>query len=164
MISKNVSDRSRFATMLVCLVVSLAAMALPGCKSGNPSPEQATESATQKMRRVISSDVAEAGRRDQMLKLVDKFEAVQTSFNKDVVDFITHYQTLNANYDAPRAAFDQLFLQYNTERVQARNQALDLHFQLASLATDKEWGRISEAEAKMYEAIDIARTKQEEIK
>jgi hypothetical protein len=39
-----------------------------------------------------------------------------------------------------------------------------LHFQLASLATDKEWGRIGEAEAKMYNAIGIARAKEEEIK
>jgi hypothetical protein len=159
--SMTVPNRSWITTLLL---VSLATVALSGCKSSNPSPEQTTESATQKLRKVISSDVAETGRREQMLKLVDKMEAVQTAFNKDVVDFVTHYQTLNANYDASRAAFDQLFSQYNAERIQARGQALDLHFELASLATDKEWGRIGEAEAKMYDAIGIARAKQEEIK
>jgi hypothetical protein len=160
----TVPIRDRIAMALACLLVSFAVVALPGCKSNNPNPEQTTESATQKLRRVIASDVAEQGRRAQMLKLVDRMEEVQSAFNKEIADFVTHYQTLNANYDATRAAFDQLFSQYNTERTQARSQALDLHFQLAALATDKEWGRIGEAEAKMYNAIGIARAKEEEIK
>jgi uncharacterized protein YozE (UPF0346 family) len=164
LISMTVPIRNRTASALACLLVGLAVVASPSCKSNNPSPEQTTESATQKMRKVISSDVAEAGRREQMLKLVDKMEAVQTAFNKDITDFVTKYQTLNADYDATRAAFDQLFSQYNAERIQARSQTLDLHFQLASLATDREWDRIGEAEAKMYDAIEIARSKQEEIK
>jgi hypothetical protein len=164
MISMTVPTRNRIATMLACALVGLAAVALPGCKSSNPSAEQTTESATQKMRKVISSDVAEAGRREQMLKVVDRMEAVQAAFNKNITDFVTRYQTLNADYDATRPAFDKLFSEYNAERVQARSQTLDLHFQLASLATEKEWDRIGEAEAKMYEAIDISRTKQEEIK
>jgi hypothetical protein len=62
-ISMTVPIRDRIAMALACLLVSFAVVALPGCKSNNPNPEQTTESATQKLRRVIASDVAEQGRR-----------------------------------------------------------------------------------------------------
>ncbi len=98
------------------------------------------------------------------MKLVDQIEAVQTRFNEEASAFIAKYQSVNADYDAPRAAFDQLFTNFDTDRIRARNQILDLHFQLASLATDREWGPIGKAEAKMYEGVGEARTAQEESK
>ncbi len=161
---ETLPTRNRIATVLACLVVGLASAASPGCKSTTPSPEQTTERTTQKLRQVISGEIADAGRREQMLKLVDQIEAVQTRFNEDASAFVAKYQSVNGDYDAPRAAFDQLFSDFDADRIRARNQILDLHFQLASLATDSEWGPIGKAEVKMYEGVGEARTAQEELK
>ena len=98
------------------------------------------------------------------MRLVDQIETVQTSFNADASAFVSKYQSVNADYDAPRATIEQLFSDFDADRIRARNQVLDLHFQLASLATDKEWGPIGKAEVRMYEGIGEARTAQEEMK
>jgi hypothetical protein len=49
-----------------------------------------------------------------------------------------------------------LFADYNGQRIKARNQAVDLHFQLASLAAASEWDSIGKAEVKMYEEVSQA--------
>ena len=80
------------------------------------------------------------------------------------VEFVEGYRKLNADYDSTRPAFDQLFADYNAKRIKARNEALDLHFQLASLATVGEWGAIGKAEAKLYEESNAAPPAEESAK
>ncbi len=99
-----------------------------------------------------------------MIKVVDQIETVQTRVNEDASAFVAKYQSINTNYDASRATFAQLFSDFDADRTRARSQVLDLHFQLASLATDKEWGAIAKAEVRMYEGTGEARTAQEEMK
>jgi hypothetical protein len=41
--------------------------------------------------------------------------------------------------------------------MRARSEALDLHFQLASLATAQEWDSIGKAEEKLYEEVNASR-------
>jgi hypothetical protein len=142
------------------LVVCIVAIATPGCKSAKPTVDQTVERSTQKLSEAVSHDVADAARRDQMLKLVDQLEAVQKSFSKDSSDFVVKYRTLNADYDSPRTAYEQLFSEFNVQRVQARDRALDLHFQLASLATEKEWDHIGKVEVMTYEAEGKALAKE----
>src|SRR4029077_5727122 len=111
------------------------------------------QSSNQRLRQAVSSNVADEGRKAQMLMLVDQIETVQSSLSKETADFVQNYRKLNADHDAPRAAFDQLFSDYNGRRIKARNQAIDLHFQLASLATASEWDPIGKAEVKLYEEV-----------
>ena len=156
--------RNQIASALAFMLVCLASGTSLSCKSTIPSPEQTTERSTEKLRKVISAEVADAGSREQMMKLVDQIETLQTRFNEDASTFVGKYQSINANYDAPRAAFDQLFSDFDADRTRSRSRILDLHFQLTALASDKEWGAIGKEEVKMYEATGEARTAQEELK
>ena len=92
-----------------------------------------------------------------MLALVDQIEATQRSFSTQAAEFATQYSKMNADYDAPRARFEQLFAAFNGQRIQSRDRIIDLHFRLAALATEQEWKRIGKAEAKMYGEVAEAR-------
>jgi hypothetical protein len=144
---------------LAIVMISAIALATPGCRGAQLTPGQVIQNSSQKLRQAVSSNVGEEGRKAQMLAVVDQIEAVQGSLSKETADFIQSYRKLNADYDAPRAAFDQLFSDYNGQRIKARNQALDLHFQLASLASANEWGPIGKAEAKSYQEFSEAEAK-----
>jgi hypothetical protein len=93
-----------------------------------------------------------------MLLIVDKVEALHRRFSQETADFIESYRRLNADYEATRPAFDQLFADYSAKRIKARSEALDLHFELASLATGDEWHAIGKAEIKLYEEVNAARS------
>jgi hypothetical protein len=141
---------------LAIVVVSAITLVTPGCRGTQLTSDQVIQSASQKLRQAVSSNVADEGRKAQMLMLVDQMEALQTRFNKETADFVANYRKLSADYDAKRPAFDQLFSDYNGQRIKARNQALDLHFQLASLAMASEWDPIGKAEVKMYKEVSEA--------
>jgi hypothetical protein len=143
-------------SVLAIVTVSAITLATPGCRGTKLTPEQVIQSSSQRVRQAVSSNVADEGRKAQMLMVVDQIEEMQTSFSKVTADFIENYRKLSADYDATRPAFDQLFSDYNGQRIKARNQALDLHFQLASLATVSEWDAIGKAEVKMYQEVSEA--------
>jgi hypothetical protein len=99
-----------------------------------------------------------------MLLIVDQLEALNLRFSQETADFVASYRRLNADYDSMRPAFEQLFSDYAAKRIAARNEALDLHFQLASLATASEWENIGEAETKLYEEVNATRAAEESTK
>ncbi len=145
---------------LSALLLCVAALIAPGCGSSPPTAEQSIERYSQKLRETVSSRVQDQGRRDQMLSVVEQMETLQLRFNKETSDFVAAYRKLNADYQAPRPLFDQLFSEYNAERISARRQDLDLHFQLSSLAAADEWDAIAKAEGKLYVAANEARSSQ----
>jgi hypothetical protein len=139
-------------TLMVCAVMLVA----PGCSSTKPTPDQTITRYSEKLREAVSTSVPEQGPKAQMLLIVDHVEALHLRFSQETADFVESYRKLNAAYDSTRPAFDQLFSEYNAKRVKARDEALDLHFQLASLATAVEWEAIGRAEKKLYEEVDEA--------
>jgi hypothetical protein len=145
-------DVTAFAIVIICALT----LAAPGCGGEQPTREQTIQSSSQQLRQAVSTNVADEGRKTQMLLVLDQIEAVQTSLSKETADFVESYRKLNADYHATRPAFDQLFSDYNGQRIEARNQTLDLHFQLASLATASELDSIGKAEVKMYREVSEA--------
>jgi hypothetical protein len=137
--------------------LALRCSSLPGAAAQNRPLRKKIERYSQKLRAVVSTRVADEGRRAQMFVVVDQMEAVHVRFSQESADFVANYRKLNADYDAARPAFDQLFSEYNASRITARNQDLDLHFKLAALATDNEWDAISKAEVNLYEAANAGR-------
>jgi hypothetical protein len=152
--AKGCMHRIGFAllTLLACAVTLTAA----GCSRTKPTRNQVIERYSQELREAVSASVPAEGRRAQMLLLVDQLEAVNVRFSQETAEFIGHYRKLNADYDASRPAFEQLFSDYTAKRVQARSEALELHFQLASLASIEEWHSIGKAEGKLYEEVNAA--------
>ena len=139
-------------TLLVCAVV----LTLYGCGGKKQTREQAIAEYSQELREAVSTKVPDEGRKAQMLLVVDQLEALHRRFNQATADFVASYRKLNSDYDAMRPAFEQLFSDYGAQRIRARAEALDLHFQLASLATADEWKAIANAETKLYEEVSSA--------
>ena len=149
---------------LLTLVVCFVTLAVAGCGGKEPTRAQTTERYSQELREAVSSSVPEEGRKAQMLLIVDQVEALNRRFNQQTADFVESYRKLNAEYDSTRPAFDQLFSDYNAKRVKARNEALGLHFQLASLAAADEWDAIGKAESKLYREVNETRPVKESTK
>jgi uncharacterized protein YozE (UPF0346 family) len=143
--------------------VTLAA-AIAGCGGSKPNREQVITSHGQELREAVSTRVADEPRKARMLAILDQVDAVNRRFTQETRDFVESYRKLNADYDATRAAFDRLFADYSQKRVTARSEALDLHFQLASIATADEWDSIGKAETKLYEELGAAPLSQEKPK
>jgi hypothetical protein len=147
-------------TALLTLLMCVATLALPGCGS-KPTSSETINRYSDKLSTAVSSNVIDEGRRSQMLAIVSQLQALQIRFSQETADFVQSYRKLNADYGAARPAFDQLFSDYNTKRIKARNEALDLHFKLASLATETEWGAIAKSEIKLYKESNEARSEEE---
>jgi len=148
----------------LCTLVCAATLTVSGCGGTKPSKTQTIELSSQELREAVTSNVSNEGRKAQLLRVVDRVEALHLLFSQETVEFVESYRKLNADYDSTRPAFDQLFSDYNAKRIKARNEALDLHFQLASLATVGEWDAIGKAEAKLYEETNAARPAEESAK
>lgn len=142
---------------LLTLFVCAVALVVPGCGGPKPSREQAIDRYTQELREAVSNNVPEGQRRAQMLLIVNQVETFNLRFSQQTADFVENYRKLNADYDATRPAFDQLFSDYRADRLKLRSEALDLHFQLAALATASEWKSIGKAETKLYEEVKETR-------
>ena len=159
----NDRDRGRgFAAL--CTLVCAVTLTVYGCGGTKPSKTETIELHSQELREVVSSNVSNEGRKAQLLRVVDRVEALHLLFSQETVEFVEGYRKLNADYDSTRPAFDQLFADYNAKRIKARNEALDLHFQLASLATVSEWNAIGKAETKLYEEANAAHPTEEGTK
>jgi hypothetical protein len=144
--------RAALFALLICTVT----LAVAACGGRNPTKAQAIGEYSQELRAAVSTNVPEERRRAQMLGIVDQLQALNLRFSEETADFVENYRKLNADYDAPRASFDRLFADYGAKRVTARSEALDLHFQLAALATTGEWNAIGKAETKLYEEVNAA--------
>lgn len=147
-------------TLLVCAVT----LTVLGCSGTKPTRAQTIERYSQKLREAVSTNVPDEGRKAQLLLIVDQVEALHLRFSQDTAEFVESYRKLNADYDATRPAFDQLFSAYNAKRIKARNEALDLHVQLASFAIAGEWDAIGKAETKLYEEANAAPPSEESTK
>ena len=137
-------------------------LALAGCKSPKPTPEAGAWKFTQALRESVSDTVRDQGRKDQLLALISQMDAVEKEFNGDVAAFVASFRRLNAGYDTPRAAFDDLFKTYDAQRIAARDRFVAVHFQMTALATPDEWGKIGKVEKKIYNELLKPRAQQKE--
>jgi hypothetical protein len=147
--------RHRLAAVAALCLIGIA-LAASAC-GDKRTRDEAIQHYSQELRAAVSSNVVEEHRRDEMLAVIDKLEALHRRFSQETADFLQSYRTLNADYDATRSSFDRLFADYTAKRVAARSEALDLHFQLAALATADEWHAIGKAETRLYEEVNTAR-------
>lgn len=116
------------------------------------------------MREAVSRSVEEKDRRERMLALVDQMEAVERGIHQDLAVFIEKYRGMNGDYEAPRAAFDDLFGEFGARIKNARDRFFDLHFQLTALSTAEEWDQIVKYEVEAYEEIIKPRVQKDAAK
>ncbi len=128
-------------------VISVAALtAAIGCGMfGSPSDP------VQDLRALLIDRVKEPQRVEQMLGLVDRFEAKIEELNKKTETFAAELRTLNRDYDSTRAQFDQLLKRQNGEREALRDRILATTMNLRSLATPHEWEDIIDLQLESFE-------------
>ena len=136
------------AAGLLCLV------GVAGCGGDPPQRAEAIERYGDELR-VAVSKVTDAERRGQALAVVERMQALHLRFSQETSTFIGDYRALDADQDTARARFDDLFSAYDARRRMARTEALELHFQLASLTTESEWDDISRAELRLYRTFAL---------
>ena len=149
----RVSDLTRVTWLLLALVT----VALAGCSRTKPTVATTVDRYGEELRKAVSSDVHDETRKSQMLAIVDQVEKLHLRFAQETTSFVGSYRKLNADYDAERPAFEHLFADYEAQRIAARDEAIDLHCQLAALATATEWREIEGAEQKLYDEAREAR-------
>jgi hypothetical protein len=148
--------RSIGVAALCALLACAATFTVSGCGATKPAKAQIIERYSQKLREAVSTNVPDEGRRAKLILVVDQVEALHGRFSQETAEFVASFRKRNADFDSTRQAFDQLFADYNAKRLKAREDALELHFQLASLATADEWDAIGKAETKLYEEANAA--------
>jgi hypothetical protein len=160
----------RKTSAFACVLIATAGMAcavglvVSSCRGTKPSPEAKTQEIVHKMREAVSRSVEEKDRRDRMLVLVDQMEVVERSIHQDLAVFIGKYRGMNGDYEAPRAAFDDLFGDFDARIKKARDRFFDLHFQLTALSTAEEWDRIVKYEVEAYEEFIKPRVQKDAAK
>jgi hypothetical protein len=124
------------------LAVALFAMGLlSGCKS--LTPVEATKSAGDDTRTLISEHVADEARAKQMIMSVDQLD-------NDLVAYLeiraAHNEALrkkNADYDATREDLHNLYDAYNRDTRSIGMKITQTHLEMKKLATPEEWAVIS---------------------
>ena len=131
------------------------ALALAGCADSPKTSADLVGGPMREMRQAVEKHVADPSRQTQLLALVDELDGVLKDHSRDLNALSGDLSRLNADYDATREAFDALVSDFAQRSRVRKERALDLHFQMAALASVEEWKSISKHEV---EALSAART------
>ncbi|MBI5364615.1 MAG: hypothetical protein HZA53_15675 [Planctomycetes bacterium] len=138
------------------LTALLTALPLASCASDPVPPEQLIREQAAAMRSAIAKVVAEPARRAELLAQVDALELVLQEQNRDLNQLSVELQSLNADYDAPRARFEEALAHFR-ERVDARYVRVQAaHFEMVRRTDAKEWKRLVDLEHAALKAAGTA--------
>ncbi len=125
----------------VFVVTLLTLGLLSGCKS--LTPVEATESAQDETRMLISEHVADEAKAKQMFALVDQLERDLMAYVEIRVAHNEALRKKNADYDATRQDLHNLYDAYNMDTRAIGMKIAQIHLEMKKLATPEEWAVIS---------------------
>ena len=94
-------------------------------------------------RQLISRIVEDPQRTSTLFKLLDERDQTVAEHAATVMAYIDDMRTLNANYDAPQADFEQLFASYRANRQTYQKDLVDIVQKMKASTTAKEWKRLA---------------------
>lgn len=150
----------RFWGFVSIMLISM--FALNSCAKNKVTPSEDISKYTKDMRQAVSVNINDADRREQVLQLIGKMEAVMQDFNNDIHVFVDQYRVLDKDYSTPRQSFKNLIVEFSTQRKQAQNKIFDLHFKAVALMTKEEWAQVVKYEKKAIGAMIESRDPQED--
>lgn len=131
--------KNRIYNILAASLLTLGLLA--GCSS--LTPMEATQKAGDDTRALIREQVADEGRANQMIALVDQLE-------KDLMAYVdiqaAHEEVLrvkNADYDTSHAEMQRLYDAYNRDTRGLGMKIMQTDLAMKKLATPAEWAVIS---------------------
>jgi hypothetical protein len=153
-------SRLRFWVLVPFVVISM--FALNGCAKNKATPSEDISKYTTDMREAVSVKINDTDRREELLQLIMEMEAVMQDFNKDIHAFVDQYRVLDKDYNTPRQSFENLIVEFSSQRKQAQAEIFDLHFKAVALMTKEEWDQVVKYEKKAIGAMIEARDPQED--
>ena len=101
------------------------------------------ETARQNERALITKIVEDPQRSNTLLMLLDERDQTVAAHADTVAAYIDNMRTLNANYDAQQAEFEQLFTAYRTKRQTYQQDLVNIIQRMKSSTTAKEWKQLA---------------------
>ena len=114
---------------------------LSGCTT--LTPVEATKSAGDETRTLISEHVADEARAKQMIALVDQLENDLMAYAERHAAHNKALVKKNADYDASREDMQNLYDAYNRDARAIGMKIAQTHLEMTKLATPEEWAVIS---------------------
>jgi len=136
--------------LVVSWVLTIGA-GLTGCATPKPqTAEEKVQASASDLREVLESTIQDAGRRQQMLVLVDRAEADLKAGAVELAGLLKEQERLNADYNASRDEFRKLGDRMQAVRKEYRAKTISARQSLASLATDQEWKKITSRDRAIF--------------
>ena len=131
------------------LLVTATLMITAGCGFRGTTTDPAAleaqfESVRQNERQLITRIVEDPRRSDALFMLLDARDQIVSDHAETVVAYIDNMRTLNADYDAPRTDFEQLFASYRANRQTYQKDLVNIVQKMKANTTAKEWKRLAE--------------------
>ena len=131
------------------LLVTTILMTMAGCGFRGTTTDPDTleahfESVRQNERQLISKIVEDPQRSNALFMLLDARDQIVSDHAETVVAYIDNMRTLNADYDAPRTDFEQLFASYRANRQTYQKDLVNIVQKMKANTTAKEWKRLAE--------------------
>ena len=140
--------KSRKYKLPFLLATTILVVAGCGFRSTATDPgavEAHFEAAKQDERQLLTAVVEDPERANTLLMLLDMRNQTVANHAATVE---TYMRALNADYDAERADFEQLFATYRTDRQTYQQQLVNLIQQMKASTTAKEWKRLAKFQLK----------------
>ena len=145
----------------VLALVVICALAAAACSSSGSAtdPEKFRRQVADYRdheRELVRETVADAGRAERLITLLDERGAAIEQYARAVTDYREAMTKLNADYRAERADFVRLIENYNREREIGHRRFLDLLAAMREETTAEEWKVVARFQAKRLNPRDLA--------
>ena len=127
---------------------------MSACSTGQPlTSQQALEQNFQVLRDAATKTVTDKERLTVLLKVSRTLEKTVSEYNHSYVEFAKALQTLNRNYDTPRAQQESLLSEFRSTRELTMKKVINSHFEMIALTTKAEWKKIVKYETRAFETM-----------
>ena len=128
---------SLLGVMLAIFIIGI----LSGCK--NLTPVEASRSAADDTRMLISGNVSDEVRAKKLIEIVNKLEKELETYNEKQVAHNKIIVAKNANFDASSNEMKALYDAFNEDTLTMYRLIAETHMKMKTLATEEEWAFIS---------------------
>ena len=136
-------------TRSLAVVISLA---LFGCGGTPDSPADVKKQAFDDLRAQVRVVITDEQREDQAIAMVGELQVTFEAIIKRRLRRAEQANALNANYDATRADFRELYDDIKTEAETNQQELSRIHRNLVNVTSDQEWAQLSKSHSKAMDA------------
>ncbi len=127
--------------LIVLVTVLFLIVIHSGCK--NLTPVEASRSAAEDTRMLISKHVTDDVRARKLIGIVDRLESDMEAYNEKQIAHNKALVVKNADYDSSQQNMKTLYDAFNRDTEAIYRTIAEAHLDMKALATEEEWAVIS---------------------